>query len=57
LLRIAPDRVLFGTDWPHPNMTTHSPDDGKLVDRLVDICDDNQLQKVLVDNPTRLYFA
>ncbi len=57
LLRIAPDRVLFGTDWPHPNMTTHAPDDGKLVDRLVDICDADQLRKVLVDNPTRLYFS
>jgi 2-pyrone-4,6-dicarboxylate lactonase len=57
LLRIAPDRVLFGTDWPHPNMTTHAPDDGKLVDRLVDICDADQLRKALVDNPTRLYFA
>lgn len=57
LLRIAPDRVLFGTDWPHPNMTTHSPDDGKLVDRLTEICDAEQLRKVLVDNPVRLYFS
>jgi len=56
LLRIAPDRTLFGTDWPHPNMTTHSPDDGQLVDRLVSICDQAELQKVLIDNPTRLYF-
>src|SRR5690606_9080784 len=57
LLRIAPDRTLFGTDWPHPNMTTHAPDDGKLVDRLVAICEGDLLQKVLVDNPTRLYFG
>lgn len=57
LLRIAPDRILFGTDWPHPNMTTHAPDDGKLVDRLVDICEGDLLHKVLVDNPTRLYFG
>ena len=27
-----PDRVLWGTDWPHPNMKTHMPDDGALVD-------------------------
>lgn len=57
LLRIAPDRVLFGTDWPHPNMTTHAPDDGKLVDRIVDICEGDLLRTVLVDNPQRLYFS
>jgi protocatechuate 4,5-dioxygenase alpha chain len=30
--RLFPDRVLWGTDWPHPNMKTHMPDDGALVD-------------------------
>ena len=35
LLHVAPDRVLWGTDWPHPNMTSHMPDDdGALADRL-----------------------
>ena len=29
-----PDRVLWGTDWPHPNMTTHMPDDGVLTDMI-----------------------
>lgn len=57
LLRLAPDRVLFGTDWPHPNMTTHAPDDGLLVDRLAAVCGPGDLQRVLVDNPARLYFA
>lgn len=57
LLKIAPDRAFFGTDWPHPNMTTHSPDDGELVDRIARVCDSDLLQKVMVDNPGRLYFS
>ena len=31
LVERFPDRVLWGTDWPHPNMTTHVPDDGALT--------------------------
>ena len=58
LLRIAPDRVLWGTDWPHPNMNSHMPDDGALVDRIMTICDTPDLRRqVLVDNPARLYWA
>ena len=34
LVERFPDRVLWGTDWPHPNMTTHMPDDGVLVDMI-----------------------
>ncbi len=56
LLDAVPDRVLWGTDWPHPNMKSHMPDDGQLVDRIMRICDTEALQrKVLVDNPARLY--
>jgi len=52
-----PDRVLWGTDWPHPNMTTHAPDDGKLVDFVPKIATTAALQqKLLVDNPMRLYW-
>jgi len=52
-----PDRVLWGTDWPHPNMTTHAPDDGKLVDFIPHIAVTAELQsKLLVDNPMRLYW-
>jgi 2-pyrone-4,6-dicarboxylate lactonase len=52
-----PDRVLSGTDWPHPNMTTHAPDDGKLVDFIERIAPTPALQrKLLVDNPMRLYW-
>jgi len=53
-----PDRVLWGTDWPHPNMTTHVPDDGALVDLIPKIATTPILQrKLLVDNPMRLYWA
>jgi 2-pyrone-4,6-dicarboxylate lactonase len=52
-----PDRVLWGTDWPHPNMKSHMPDDGALVDLIPRIAPaDNQQRKLLVDNPMRLYW-
>jgi 2-pyrone-4,6-dicarboxylate lactonase len=53
-----PDRVIWGTDWPHPNMKSHMPDDGVLVDHISRITrTPEQLQKLLVDNPMRLYWA
>lgn len=53
-----PDRVLWGTDWPHPNMKSHMPDDGALVDYIPRIAPTSeQQQKLLVDNPMRLYWA
>ena len=53
-----PDRVLWGTDWPHPNMKSHMPDDGELVDFIPRIArTPEQQQKLLVDNPMRLYWA
>jgi len=53
-----PDRVLWGTDWPHPNMKSHMPDDGALVDYIPRIArTTEQQQKLLVDNPMRLYWA
>jgi 2-pyrone-4,6-dicarboxylate lactonase len=52
-----PDRVLWGTDWPHPNLKDHMPDDGLLVDFIPQIAVTPDLQrKLLVDNPTRLYW-
>ena len=52
-----PDRVLWGTDWPHPNLTDHMPDDGLLVDHVPHIAvTPEQRQKLLVDNPMRLYW-
>jgi len=53
-----PDRVLWGTDWPHPNLKSHMPDDGLLVDWVPRIADTDALrQRLLVDNPTRLYWT
>ena len=52
-----PDRVLWGTDWPHPNLKDHMPDDGLLVDFIPHIATTADLQrKLLVDNPMRLYW-
>ena len=53
-----PDRVLWGTDWPHPNVKPLMPDDGVLVDVIPRIAVTAELQrKLLVDNPMRLYWA
>ncbi|MDN5842687.1 MAG: amidohydrolase family protein [Alcaligenaceae bacterium] len=57
LVETFPDRVLWGTDWPHPNLKAHMPDDGLLVDYIPHIAPTAVLQqKLLVDNPTRLYW-
>jgi 2-pyrone-4,6-dicarboxylate lactonase len=57
LVEAFPDRVLWGTDWPHPNLKSHMPDDGKLVDFIPRIARTAELQrKLLVDNPMRLYW-
>ena len=57
LVERFPDRVLWGTDWPHPNMKSHMPDDGKLVDLIPRIAPTRALQQaLLVDNPMRLYW-
>lgn len=53
-----PDRALWGTDWPHPNMQDAIPDDGALVDMIPRIAPTEELQrKLLIDNPARLYWA
>jgi 2-pyrone-4,6-dicarboxylate lactonase len=51
-------RILWGTDWPHPNITKDMPNDGELVNLFAKICPDPALrQRILVDNPTRMYWA
>ncbi len=53
-----PDRVLWGSDWPHPNMEHRIPDDGTLVDVIPRIATSETLQrKLLIDNPNKLYWA
>ncbi|MCI7352995.1 MAG: amidohydrolase family protein [[Actinobacillus] rossii] len=57
LVQEFPDRVLFGTDWPHPNLKDHMPDDGLLVDYVAQIAPtESERQRLLVDNPIRLYW-
>lgn len=58
LAQAAPDRVLWGTDWPHPNIAGDMPNDGDLLDLLDDALDNDpaMLRRVLVDNPNRLYW-
>jgi 2-pyrone-4,6-dicarboxylate lactonase len=57
LVERFPDRVLWGTDWPHPNMKSHMPDDGVLVEQIPRIAATETAQrKLLIDNPMRLYW-
>jgi 2-pyrone-4,6-dicarboxylate lactonase len=56
LIEVAPERLLWGTDWPHPNISKHMPNDGDLVDLFPLFAPDAATQKqILVDNPHRLY--
>jgi 2-pyrone-4,6-dicarboxylate lactonase len=56
LIAAAPERILWGTDWPHPNISRHMPNDGDLLDLIPLMLPDRALQQqVLVDNPHRLY--
>src|ERR1700704_3187015 len=58
LVERFPDRVIWGTDWPHPNMKKEAPDDGMLVDYVPRIAPTAALQKaLLVDNPMKLYWS
>ena len=52
-----PERVLWGTDWPHPNLRSHMPDDAVLLNYLMQVAPDaSALQRLLVDNPMTLYW-
>jgi predicted TIM-barrel fold metal-dependent hydrolase len=56
LIKTAPDRILWGTDWPHPNIKQHMPNDGDLVDLIPRFAPDPAMQhRILVENPKRLY--
>jgi 2-pyrone-4,6-dicarboxylate lactonase len=58
MIQAIPDRVLWGLDWPHPNIRTNVPDDGTLVDMIPRIAPSVAEQHhMLVDNPMRLYWA
>ena len=56
LAQALPERTLWGTDWPHPNVAGDMPDDGEVVDAFFEACPDEALRRqVLVENPARLY--
>jgi predicted TIM-barrel fold metal-dependent hydrolase len=56
LIAAAPERILWGTDWPHPNVGAHMPNDGDLVDLFPLMAPDPGTQRtILVENPARLY--
>ena len=56
VLAAAPDRAVWGSDWPHPAIPGPPPQPGRLLDPLFDWIDDADLgRRVLVDNPARLY--
>lgn len=56
IVHIAPDRCIWGTDWPHPVLQNPMPDDGALVDYIWQVLPtEAQRQAVLVDNPAKLY--
>ena len=59
LLRAAPERLLWGTDWPHPLVTTEpKPDDAAMLDRLALWAPDEAVRhRILVENPERLYWT
>jgi predicted TIM-barrel fold metal-dependent hydrolase len=56
LVRTNPERLVWGSDWPHVHLKRDMPDDGHLVD-LFDAWthDDDVRTRILVDNPARLY--
>jgi predicted TIM-barrel fold metal-dependent hydrolase len=53
----ASERCLWGSDWPHPNISGYMPDDGELFERFAGWVSDAAIRKsILIDNPTALYF-
>lgn len=56
LIRAAPDRMVWATNWPHPSFKSNFPDEGKLLDLVADWTQDEALRvKILVTNPAKLY--
>ena len=56
LIEAAPDRIMWGTDWPHPNKYVVNPNDGDLVDALGDwVTEEAMRRKILVDTPAAFY--
>ena len=55
-VQAAPQRILWGTDWPHPTQRDTKPDDAMLVDLLADWAPDEKTRRrILVENPAELF--
>ena len=56
LIEAAPDRIMWGSDWPHPNKYVANPNDGDLVNAFGDwVGDENMRRKIMVDTPAAFY--
>jgi 2-pyrone-4,6-dicarboxylate lactonase len=56
LIKAAPERIMWGTDWPHPNKYEVNPNDGDLVDAFADwVSDEKMRRKIMVDTPAAFY--
>jgi predicted TIM-barrel fold metal-dependent hydrolase len=56
LIEAAPERIMWGTDWPHPNKYVANPNDGDLVDAFGDwVTDEAMRRKIMVDTPAAFY--
>ena len=56
LIEAAPERIMWGTDWPHPNKYLVNPNDGDLVDAFGDwVTDEGMRRKIMLDNPAAFY--
>ncbi len=56
LIEAAPERIMWGTDWPHPNKYVVNPNDGDLVDAFGDwVTDETMRRKIMVDTPAKFY--
>jgi 2-pyrone-4,6-dicarboxylate lactonase len=55
LIAHAPDRILWGSDWPHVNLHGPMPGDGDLVDFINRLCNEEQRQKIFVENPAAFF--
>ena len=56
LIEAAPERIMWGTDWPHPNKYVVNPNDGDLVDAFGDwVTDEAMRRRIMVDNPANFY--
>lgn len=56
LIEVAPDKIMWGTDWPHPNKFVINPNDGDLLDGFGEwVTDPDLRRRIMVDTPAAFY--